>query len=61
LQGGDERAWSPGYVTAEQPPPDIVCRAATARPKLWLAAIVVLSYGALLAALAVESSAVSTP
>jgi hypothetical protein len=57
-EDGEEMAWSPGYVTAEQPPPDVNCRAATSRPKLWLAALVVLSYFALLAALAVESRAV---
>jgi len=57
----DETVWSPGYATAEQPPPDIVCRAATSHPKLWLAALVVLSYGALLVALAVKSRAVLTP
>lgn len=60
-QSGEPMAWSPGYVTAEQPPPYVACRVATSRPKLWLAAIVVLSYLALLAALAGESRAVSIP
>lgn len=60
-QQGEERAWSPGYVTAEQPPRELDCQVATSRPKLWLAAIVVLSYGALLTAFAVESAAVLTP
>ncbi|MBI2478765.1 MAG: hypothetical protein HYV60_09070, partial [Planctomycetia bacterium] len=58
---GHERAWSPGYVTAEQPPREIDCRAVSARPRYWLVAIAVLSYGALLAALAVESESVLTP
>ncbi|MDA1051485.1 MAG: CPBP family intramembrane metalloprotease [Planctomycetota bacterium] len=61
LQSGEETAWSPGYVTAEQPPAGVDCRAATSPMKFWLAALVVLSYVALLAALAVESGAVLRP
>jgi membrane protease YdiL (CAAX protease family) len=60
-QQGEEKTWSPGYVTAEQPPRELDCRVATSRPKLWLVAIVVLSYGVLLAALVVESRAASIP
>ncbi|MBC8351656.1 MAG: CPBP family intramembrane metalloprotease [Planctomycetes bacterium] len=60
-QDGAEVAWSPGYVTAEQPPSGIGCHAATAPMRLWLAAFAVLSYGALLAALILESQAVSAP
>ena len=54
----EELAWSPGYVTAEQPPRDIACRATTLPPQLWLVAAVVLSYIALLVAITVESQAV---
>lgn len=60
-QPGNERAWSPGYATAEQPPREVDCRAVSARPQYWLVAIAVISYGALLAALVIESRAVSTP
>ncbi|MEX0818555.1 MAG: CPBP family intramembrane glutamic endopeptidase, partial [Pirellulaceae bacterium] len=58
LPRGEEPVWSPGYVTAEQPPQEIACHAEAARPKMWLVAIILLSYVALLAALAVESRAV---
>ncbi len=60
-QDGEETVWSPGYVTAERPPSDVGGRAQTLNPKLWLAALVVLSYFALLAALAIESQAVLVP
>ncbi len=58
---GRETVWSPGYVTAEQPPRELGCRAVTAPTPYWLVAIAVLSFGALLAALAFESRAVSLP
>lgn len=57
---GAEVVWSPGYETAEQPPPDVSGFPATSPMKLWLAAAVVLSYLALVASLAVESRAVLT-
>lgn len=60
-QNVDDEIWSPGYMTAEQPPSDVVCRAVTARPKLWIVAIVVFSYVMLLVTLALESHAVLKP
>ena len=60
---GDEDgpAWSPGYVTAEMPPSNIACFAMSASPPAWLVGAIVLSYGALLAALAVESQSALMP
>ena len=59
-ESGADVFWSPGYETAEQPPRAIDAFPTATRPRLWLAAAVLISYLALLAALAVESRAVLT-
>lgn len=58
---GEGTSWSPGYVTAEQPPPEVNCRATTPKVNWILVAFVACSYLGLLAGLAIESQAALAP
>ncbi|MCA9118774.1 MAG: CPBP family intramembrane metalloprotease [Planctomycetaceae bacterium] len=57
--GECDHSWSPGFITAEMPPVENGYVAVSTKPQLWAIVAIVVSYGALVAALAVESQAAS--
>ncbi len=60
-QDESAKIWSPGYVTAEQPPSDVECQLTSLRSPPWIVAAIFISYVALLGVLAIESRAILAP